>query len=201
LNIEKRKRLLEDPVIKKRVSLIKQLLVTIPGIDLAEDGLKDTPLRIAAVYDELYSGYQEDPEQVLRDALFTNDYSKDLVVVKDIPFFSLCEHHNLSFFGKAAIAYIPQSGTIVGLSKLARMVDIYARRLQVQEKLTRQILSTFTKVMAPYGAAVMITAEHLCMTQRGVAAIGTTTTTSALDGIFLIDDKARNEVLMALKGD
>ena len=195
MNPGKKERLLQDEVIKKRVDLITQLLETIPGENIERDGLKETPLRVAAMYNELFSGYDQDPKQILRDAMFVDAGKKNLVLVKDIPFYSSCEHHIQTFFGTVSIAYIPNDGVIVGLSKLARIVDVYARRLQVQERLGNDIMKCIQEVMNPFGVAVIIQARHMCVEARGVQKPGAVTVTSALDGVFYLDEKARAELM------
>lgn len=149
-------------------------------------GLRDTPMRAAKAMQFLTKGYAEDPVKILRDALFDEDYSQ-MVLVKDIELYSLCEHHLLPFFGKAHIAYIP-SGRIVGLSKIPRIVDAFARRLQVQERLTNQIRDCLQETLRPQGVAVVIEAQHMCMQMRGVQKQNSVTTTSAFHGQFLKEE-------------
>lgn len=199
MNQDKLSLLQQNKVMQDRAEKIHQLLTTIPGEDADREGLKETPWRVAKMYDELFWGYTVDAEQILRDAMFSDVHSEDLVIVKDIPFYSMCEHHMMPFFGTVSIAYVPQDGVIVGLSKLARLVDVFARRLQVQERMCQEILRTIKKVMNPFGIAVIIKAEHTCMTARGVLKPGTQTVTSALDGLFKLDDKARSELMNLLK--
>ena len=199
MNQGKRERLEQDPLIQDRANMVFTLLDTIPTEDVTRDGLLETPLRVAAMCNELFAGYQKDPKQILKDAMFVDAGKKNLVLVKDINFASTCEHHIMPFFGTVSIAYIPQDGRIVGLSKLARLVDVFAKRLQVQERLGEQILDTIKDVMNPYGVAVIIKAEHTCMTVRGVQKPGTQTITSAMDGIFFCDDKARAELMSLLQ--
>jgi GTP cyclohydrolase I len=199
MNPEKAAKLREEPVMHVRAGKIADLIMTIPGETVDREGLHDTPMRVAAMYEELYRGYQEDPEQVLRDAFFEEEHSRDLILVKDITFYSMCEHHMMPFFGTISIAYVPQDGRIVGLSKLARLVEVFARRLQVQERLGQQIANTIEKVMNPKGIAVIIKAEHTCMTARGVQKPGTQTLTSCLRGSFLMDEKARAELLSLMQ--
>lgn len=198
MNPAKREQLLKDDKISQRAVLVSHLLETIPKENPNRDGLFDTPCRVAKMYNELFSGYEQDAEQVLRDAMFKSD-SKDLVLVKDISFYSTCEHHMMPFFGTIAIAYVPQEGVIVGLSKLARLVEVFARRLQVQERLGQQIADVIETVMNPRGIAVIIKAEHTCMTARGVQKPGTQTITSCLRGSFMLDEKAREELVELLK--
>jgi len=152
------------------------------GEDVSRDGLLKTPERASKAMQYLTSGYHMDAEKVLKSALFEESYS-EMVIIKDIEMYSLCEHHMLPFFGKAHIAYIP-NGKIVGLSKIPRVVDIFARRLQVQERLTDQIVRTIDKVLKPEGVAVVIEASHMCMMMRGVQKQNSVTTTSGFRGAF-----------------
>lgn len=163
------------------------------GENVEREGLLKTPERAAKAMQFLTKGYNEDAEAILRSALFKEDYS-EMVVVKDIELYSLCEHHLLPFFGKAHIAYIPQ-GNIVGLSKLPRIVDTFARRLQVQERLTKEIRDCIQNVLNPAGVAVVIEARHLCMQMRGVEKQNSVTTTSAFTGEFLESMNTRKEFL------
>ena len=166
-----------DEIKQKFESIIESL-----GEDIERDGLLKTPERASKAMQYLTSGYQMDPEEVLKSALFNESYS-EMVIIKDIELYSLCEHHMLPFFGKAHVAYIP-NGKIVGLSKIPRVVDIFARRLQVQERLTDQIVSTLDKVLQPEGVAVVIEASHMCMMMRGVQKQNSVTTTSGFRGAF-----------------
>jgi len=170
-----------------------ETIITELGEDAAREGLLKTPERAAKAMQFLTKGYNEDPETILRSALFNEDYS-EMVVVKDIELYSLCEHHLLPFFGKAHIAYIPQ-GQIVGLSKIPRIVDAFARRLQVQERLTMEIRDCIQNVLNPAGVAVVIEARHLCMQMRGVEKQNSSTTTSAFVGEFLTNNSTRKEFL------
>jgi GTP cyclohydrolase I len=163
------------------------------GEDPARQGLLKTPERVAKAYDFLTQGYHQDPEEVLRSAIFDESYS-EMVLVKDIEVYSLCEHHMLPFFGKAYVAYIP-NGKIVGLSKIPRVVDVFARRLQVQERLTIEIRDCIEKTLHPAGVAVVIECQHLCMQMRGVQKQNSHTTTSAFSGVFLESDKTRKEFI------
>ena len=160
---------------------IEQILHLI-GEDTSRDGLLKTPTRVGDAMQFLTQGYQQDAEEILRSALFEEDY-RQMVVVKDIPFYSLCEHHILPFFGKAHVAYIP-NGKITGLSKVARVVDVFARRLQVQERMTTQIKECIQNTLNPLGVMVVIEAEHLCMQMRGVQKPHAITTTSDFTGAF-----------------
>ncbi len=157
-------------------------IITQLGEDPEREGLQKTPERIAKAMQFLTQGYDQDAEAVVRGAMFTEECS-EMVIVKDIEIYSMCEHHMLPFFGRAHVAYIP-NGKIVGLSKIARVVDIYARRLQVQERLTQQVLHCLQNTLNPIGVAVVIEASHLCMMMRGVQKQNSVTTTSAFDGEF-----------------
>lgn len=163
------------------------------GEDPERQGLQKTPERVAKAMQFLTHGYDLDPKEILTSAMFAEEYSQ-MVVVKDIEVYSLCEHHMLPFFGKAHVAYIP-SGHIVGLSKIPRVVDAFARRLQVQERLTNEIRDCIQETLAPQGVAVVIEAQHLCMQMRGVAKQNSVTTTSAFTGQFLEDEKTRKEFM------
>jgi GTP cyclohydrolase I len=162
------------------------------GEDPGREGLVKTPERAAKAMQFLTQGYEQDAEEILRSAMFKEDYS-EMVIVKDIELYSLCEHHLLPFFGKAHVAYIP-NGYIVGLSKIPRIIDVFARRLQVQERLTDQILSCLQETLRPQGAAVVIEARHMCMMMRGVQKQNSVTTTSAFTGEFQ-KVETRNEFL------
>ena len=164
--------------IASHIEAILQLL----GEDSQREGLLRTPTRVGAAMQFLTQGYTQDPESILRSALFEEDY-RQMVVVKDIPFYSLCEHHMLPFFGKAHVAYIP-NGKITGLSKIPRVVDAFARRLQVQERMTREIKDCIDKTLNPRGVMVVIEAEHLCMQMRGVEKPHSVTVTSDFTGAF-----------------
>jgi GTP cyclohydrolase I len=159
-----------------------QAILDILGEDNQREGLLKTPIRVGAAMQHLTQGYQQDAQTILQSALFEEDY-RQMVVVKDIPFYSLCEHHMLPFFGKAHVAYIP-NGKITGLSKIARVVDVFARRLQVQERMTREIKDCIEKTLQPLGVMVVIEAEHLCMQMRGVEKPHSITTTSDFTGAF-----------------
>ena len=164
-------------------------LIAWAGDDPNREGLIDTPRRVAKAYGELYSGYDQDPEAILKRTFKEVGGYDDIVLVKDIPFSSHCEHHMVPFVGKAHIAYLPHDG-VVGLSKLARLVDVFARRLQTQENLTAQIIEAINEHLGPRGAAVMLEAEHMCMSMRGVRAHGALTITQRFTGVFAED---RNE--------
>ncbi len=157
------------------------------------EGLERTPERVARALTFLTKGYDEDPRHVINGALFTEEYS-EMIVVKDVDFYSLCEHHILPFFGKAHVAYIPQH-KIVGISKIARMIEVYARRLQVQERMTTQIAGTIAEQLDPMGVAVVLEAEHLCMRMRGVEKQNSTVVTSAMLGVFRDQQRTRQEFM------
>ena len=172
---------------------VRELLIGI-GEDPDREGLLGTPDRIARACEEVFGGLQEDPSTHLRKQ-FKEDDNEEMVIVRDIPFSSMCEHHLLPFVGKAHVAYIPRKGRITGLSKIARCVSGFARRPQLQERLTSQIADAFVDALDPLGVLVIIEAEHTCMTMRGIRAAGALTTTSALRGIFLEDQRTREEAL------
>ena len=175
------------------------LIARVRGVlsDLGEDpdreGLVKTPDRVARALRFLTKGYEEDPKSVINGALFTEDY-QEMIVLKDLDYFSLCEHHMLPFFGKAHIAYLP-SKKIVGISKLARLVEVYARRLQVQERLTTQIANTLMEELDPQGVGVVLQAEHLCMRMRGVEKQNSYVVTSAMFGVFREKQETRDEFM------
>jgi GTP cyclohydrolase IA len=176
--------------------IIRELLARI-GEDPTREGLLDTPRRIEKSLRFLTSGYQADVDAVVNNALFTVDYN-EMVIVKDIDFYSLCEHHLLPFFGKCHVAYIP-NGRVIGLSKIPRIVDIFARRLQVQERLTNQIADTIDQKIKPLGVAVVTEAAHLCMSMRGVEKQNSIAVTSAMLGGFRTDARTRTEFLELIK--
>lgn len=167
------------------------------GEDPAREGLIKTPERVAKAMQFVTQGYNQDPAQILQSALFHESYSQ-MVLVKNIELYSMCEHHMMPFIGKCHVAYIPD-GTITGLSKIARVVECFARRLQVQERLTTQIRDCLQDTLHPKGVAVVIEAEHTCMSMRGVQKADAITTTSAFSGIFLSDERTRNEFLQLIK--
>ncbi len=163
------------------------------GEDATREGLTKTPHRVAKAMSFLNKGYGQDPQEILRSAMFREEY-KQMVLVKDIELYSLCEHHMLPFYGKAHVAYIP-NGYITGLSKVARVVECFARRLQVQERLTVQIRDSIQEALNPMGVAVVIEASHMCMQMRGIEKQSSATTTSAFTGIFLSDLRTREEFM------
>jgi len=171
-------------------------IISILGEDVQREGLLKTPRRVAKAMQFLLSGYRQNPDEVLASAMFHEDY-RQMVIVKDIEFFSLCEHHLLPFFGKAHVAYIP-NGKITGLSKIARVVDIFAHRLQLQERLTTQIKECIQNTLNPMGVMVVIEAQHLCMQMRGVQKQHSVTTTSDFTGVFK-SAKTREEFISLIK--
>ena len=169
------------------------------GEDSGRDGLQKTPHRVAKMYEELFAGFGENPADHL-EVTFAADHD-EMVMVRDIPFASLCEHHLIPFIGKAHVAYIPgDDGRITGLSKLARLVDGYAKRLQVQERMTTEIADAIENALAPKGVLVVVEAEHLCMSMRGVKKSGTSTVTSAVRGLFRSDASTRMEAMQFVRG-
>jgi GTP cyclohydrolase I len=173
-------------------------IIKLLGEDTDREGLQKTPMRVAKAMQVLTRGYSQDPHKVLTDALFAEQYNQ-MVIVKDIDFFSLCEHHMLPFYGKAHVAYIP-NGYITGLSKIARVIDIYSHRLQVQERLTQQIMQCIQETLKPMGVMVVIEAKHMCMQMRGVEKQNSITTTSAYSGVFE-SLKTRGEFMNLLQGE
>lgn len=161
------------------------------GEDPTREGLQDTPARVRKAFEFMFGGYKEDPQEILSKALFTSS-NDEMVLVKDIEFYSNCEHHLLPIIGRAHVAYIPD-GKVVGLSKIPRVVNVFARRMQIQEQLTEQIADAIMDAIAPKGVAVVVQARHMCMEMRGVEKINSTTTSSALRGLFKSDNKTRAE--------
>jgi GTP cyclohydrolase IA len=176
--------------------LLREVLVRL-GEDPEREGLLRTPQRMSAAFAHLTKGYHEDPEKILRGALFTVSYDQ-MVIVKDIEMFSLCEHHLLPFFGKVHVAYVP-NGKVIGLSKLPRLVDVFARRLQVQERLTTQIAETIQRAIEPQGVGVVVEARHLCMMMRGVEKQHSAAVTSAMLGAFRDCQETREEFLSLIQ--
>lgn len=200
-----------ESMFDKRQEAVKEILANIAGEDFTREGLLETPKRVAKMHEELFEGYKMDPKEILskrfdvditydEDApVMTNIYNNGLVIVKDIQFFSQCEHHMVPFYGKAHIAYIPKD-EVVGLSKLARLTECYARRLQVQERMTNQIKTAIEENLNPLGVMVVIEAEHMCMVMRGIKKIGTKTITSSMSGVFTENDALRAETMSLLRG-
>lgn len=179
-------------------ALVSELLVAV-GEDPGREGLRSTPERVARMYEELFAGTDDEPGRHLT-VTFAAEHD-EMVMVRDIPFASLCEHHLVPFMGRAHVAYIPgPDGRITGLSKLARLVESYARRLQVQERLTSQIADAMERVLEPRGVLVVVEAEHLCMAMRGVRKPGTSTITSAVRGLFRDDHRTRAEAMQFVHG-
>ena len=176
--------------------LVRELIVRW-GEDPAREGLVRTPERVRRAYEFLTKGYKEDPETLLREALFTVTYD-EMVIVKDIEMFSLCEHHMLPFFGKVHVAYIP-NGKVIGLSKIPRLIEIFARRLQIQERLTTQIAETIQAAIQPQGVGVVIEARHLCMMMRGVEKQHSSAVTSSMLGSFRSEEETRTEFLSLIR--
>lgn len=187
----------DEQVTNNLAGLYKSVIAEL-GEDPEREGLEKTPERMAKAMQYLTQGYQQDAHEILNSAKFREDYN-EMVIVKDIELYSMCEHHLLPFIGKAHIAYIP-NGYITGLSKLARVVDCFARRLQVQERLTDQILAAIQDTLAPQGVAVVIEAKHMCMMMRGVQKQNSSTTTSAFSGQFL-QNETRSEFLRLISAD
>jgi GTP cyclohydrolase I len=177
-------------------AIVAQLLRQIDP-EPEREGLVKTPERVARALAYLTRGYEQDPETIINGALFNEKHS-EMIVVKDIDFYSLCEHHILPFFGRAHVAYIPR-GRIVGLSKIARLVEVYARRLQVQERMTTEIAETIERHLEPLGVAVVTEAEHLCMRMRGIEKQNSTVVTSAMRGAFQTNSKTREEFMMFIR--
>lgn len=176
--------------------LVKEMLVRL-GEDPQREGLVRTPERVQKAYEFLTRGYNEDPEAMLKNALFTVTYD-EMVIVKDVEMFSLCEHHILPFFGKVHVAYIP-NGKVIGLSKIPRLIEIFSRRLQIQERLTTQIAETIQKVIQPQGVGVVIEARHLCMMMRGVEKQHSAAVTSSMLGCFREEQETRTEFLSLIR--
>ncbi|MEU6128666.1 GTP cyclohydrolase I FolE [Saccharopolyspora sp. NPDC047091] len=183
---------------ERAAAAIRELLLA-AGEDPDREGLRETPQRVARAYEELFAGLYTDPDEVL-DRTF-DEAHEELVLVRDIPMYSQCEHHLLPFHGVAHIGYIPnEKGRVTGLSKLARLVDLYAKRPQVQERLTSQVADALVRKLEPRGVIVVVDAEHLCMGMRGVRKAGSTTTTSAVRGIFRSSASSRSEALSLIRG-
>jgi len=174
----------------KKLELAAKMILEAIGEDVNRDGLKKTPLRVAKSFEYICNGYFQNPKEVLNEALFDST-NNEMVIVRNIEFYSMCEHHILPFFGRVSVAYIPDK-KVVGLSKIPRMVNIFARRLQIQEQLTEQIADVIMEVVKPKGVGVVIHARHMCMEMRGVETKHSYTSTSALRGIFL-EEKTREE--------
>ncbi|MCL2682475.1 MAG: GTP cyclohydrolase I FolE [Bacteroidales bacterium] len=188
-----------DPKTTEKLAENYKSILSLIGEDPEREGLHDSPERMAQATLFFTQGYEQDPQKIIESAMFEEDY-KQMVVVKDIEIYSLCEHHLVPFFGKAHVAYIP-NGWICGLSKIPRMVEAYARRLQVQERLTRQIKECLQHTLNPLGVAVVIEARHLCMSMRGVQKQNSITTTSDFSGAFLKNVSTRDEFMQLISSD
>jgi len=182
----------KTPVDRAKIETAFKLILEAIGENPEREGLASTPQRVARMYEEIFSGINNDPRDLL-DVSFT-EFHDELVLVKDIPIYSMCEHHFLPFYGLAHVAYIPKGGKVVGISKLARVVESYARRPQLQERLTSQIADCIFDTLKPMGVGVVIQAEHMCMTMRGVKKPGSLTVTSAVRGIFETRPQTRAEL-------
>jgi GTP cyclohydrolase I len=182
---------------KKKIEKGVKLILEGIGEDPGRPGIKNTPKRVANLYEEIFSGLSESTEKILNP--IEGESHDEMVLVKDIPFYSVCEHHLLPFIGKAHVAYVPSKGKIVGLSKLARVVEIFAKRPQVQERLTAQLADLIMEKLKPKGAMVIVDAEHLCMSMRGIKKPNTKTVTSAVRGIFRTKESTRIELLELIK--
>lgn len=182
----------------KKIETAVRMILEAIGENPDREGLVETPARVSRMYQEVFNGLWEDPEEHLLK-VFSEEH-EEMVLVKDIPFYSMCEHHLLPFFGKAHVAYIPKKGNITGLSKLARVVEGYARRPQLQERLTSQIADAIMEKLSPHGVLIVLEAEHMCMTFRGVRKPGSKTITSAVRGLFQKNDVTRAEALSLIKG-
>jgi len=179
---------------KKKIEKAVIMILEAIGEEPSREGLKRTPQRVAEMYEEILAGYSETPAKELRIQYEKENY-EEIVLVRDIPLYSMCEHHMLPFFGRAHVAYMPHKDRVAGLSKIVRAVELLARKLQVQERLTKQIADTIMEALSPQGVLVVIEAEHFCMTMRGVKKPGSTVMTSAMRGIFLKDARTRNEAM------
>ncbi|MGC4376284.1 GTP cyclohydrolase I FolE [Fictibacillus sp. Mic-4] len=178
---------------REKIEQAVRMILEAIGEDPTREGLLDTPKRVAKMYEEVFQGLNQDPKEYF--ATIFGEEHEELVLVKDIPFYSMCEHHLVPFFGKAHVAYIPKGGKVTGLSKLARAVEAVTRRPQLQERITTDVANAILETLSPYGVMVVVEAEHMCMTMRGVKKPGSKTITSAVRGVFASDAAARAEVL------
>ncbi len=183
---------MDKPRIEKAV---REILLGL-GENPDREGLKDTPKRVAKMFEEVFSGIAADPKELV--TIFETEGHEEMVILRDIPFYSMCEHHLLPFYGKAHVAYAPRKDRLCGLSKLARIVETISRRPQLQERITTQVADTIMKALKPYGALVIVEAEHLCMTMRGVKKPGARMTTSAVRGVFAKNVATRMEALQLI---
>ncbi len=186
--------MVDEQKIQQAVRMILEAI----GEDIEREGLQDTPKRVAKMYKEVFSGLHQDPRDILQK-FFVSDEHEEMVLIKDIAFYSMCEHHLLPFYGKAHIAYIPAGGRITGLSKLVRVIEVIARRPQLQERLTSMVADVVMEMLTPKGVVVVVEAEHLCMTIRGVKKPGSTTVTSAVRGLFRHSPVSREEAFSLIK--
>ncbi|NLB89241.1 MAG: GTP cyclohydrolase I FolE [Syntrophomonadaceae bacterium] len=186
---------IDKPKIEQAVKMILEAI----GEDPTREGLIDTPKRVANMYSEIFAGLDVEPKEFLEVTF--SEFHDELVLVKDIPLYSMCEHHLLPFYGKAHVAYIPRGGKVIGISKLARVTEAYARRPQLQERLTSQIADCINQTINPMGVGVIIQAEHMCMTMRGIRKPGSVTVTSALRGLFQTRPQTRAELLSLILND
>ena len=184
---------------KAKIEEAMKMIIEAVGEDLNREGLLDTPRRVANMYEELFSGLHQDPRKHLKTC-FVADGHEEIVLVKDISFYSMCEHHFLPFYGKAHVAYLPAGGRLVGLSKLVRVIETVSRRPQLQERLTSNIADIITEELHPKGVVVVIEAEHLCMSIRGIKKPGAVTVTSAVRGLFRRNASSREEVFSLIQG-
>ncbi len=185
-----------DGLDKARIEkAVREILIAI-GENPHREGLKDTPKRVAKMYEEVFAGLAMDPKEII--TVFETEGHEEMVILRDIPFYSMCEHHLLPFNGRAHVAYIPRKDRLAGLSKLARVVEVVSRRPQLQERITTQIADTLMKVLKPHGVFVIVEAEHLCMTMRGVKKPGSSMTTSAVRGVFQKNEITRKEALQLI---
>ncbi len=184
---------------KEKIITAVEMILEAVGEDINREGLRGTPLRVAKMYEELFGGLNQDPRKHLQTC-FVEDNHEEIVLVKDISFYSMCEHHLLPFYGKAHVAYLPSDGKIVGLSKLVRVIDTLSRRPQLQERLTSNVADIITEELKPKGVVVVIEAEHLCMSIRGIAKPGAITITSAVRGLFRRNASSRTEVFSLIHG-
>lgn len=189
---------LSAPVDRGKIEQAVRMILEAIGEDPEREGLRDTPRRVADMYEEIFAGLRADAGQHLK-VLFNEDHD-EMILVKNIPFYSMCEHHLVPFFGQVHVAYIPEGGRVTGLSKLARTVEVFARRPQMQERLTAQIADALMEHLRPKGVGVVVEAEHLCMSMRGVSKPGALTTTSAVRGLLRTDPKTRSECFALIKG-
>jgi len=187
----------KDEMKKLREDAVRAMITSI-GEDPSREGLIKTPHRVAKMYDELFSGYDQDPIAILKSAIFTNMPGDDIVLIRDIEFFSHCEHHMVPFFGKVHVAYIPRDNKVVGISKIARIVDVFAKRLQIQERMNKQIEEAMRLALDPIGIAVIIQADHMCMKMRGIKNPCANTVTSHMTGAFRDNIAAREELMQLI---